>query len=98
MKVTKELNKPWCVSVFSDNSGVIRFDEENNVCFKVETHNHPVGIGAVWRREIPESGELSDPMGTGLGAKAVFKHGCFLFCSAGLSFFQLPRALCILNG
>ena len=23
MKVTKELNKPWCVSVFKDNSGVI---------------------------------------------------------------------------
>ena len=37
MKVTKELNKPWCVSVFKDNSGVIRFDEKFNVCFKVET-------------------------------------------------------------
>ena len=31
----------WCVSVFEDNAGVIRFDEKYNVCFKVETHNHP---------------------------------------------------------
>lgn len=41
MKVTAELKKPWCVSVFKDNSGIIRFDEKNNICFKVETHNHP---------------------------------------------------------
>jgi phosphoribosylformylglycinamidine synthase len=35
MKVTRELNKPWCVSVFKDNSGVIKFDPKNNICFKV---------------------------------------------------------------
>jgi len=44
MKVTTELNKPWCVSVFKDNSGVIRFDELHNICFKVETHNHPSAL------------------------------------------------------
>src|SRR5262249_43092899 len=31
----------WCVSVFEDNAGVVRFDEHYHVCFKVETHNHP---------------------------------------------------------
>src|SRR5207237_2764605 len=30
----------WCVSVFEDNAGVVRFDEKYHVCFKVETHNH----------------------------------------------------------
>jgi len=38
MRVTKELNKPWCVSVFKDNAGIIRFDDKFNICFKVETH------------------------------------------------------------
>ncbi|MDP6501954.1 MAG: phosphoribosylformylglycinamidine synthase, partial [Dehalococcoidales bacterium] len=40
MKVTKELNKPWCLSVFMDNAGVIDFDGRWALCFKVETHNH----------------------------------------------------------
>jgi phosphoribosylformylglycinamidine (FGAM) synthase PurS component len=40
-KATKQLNKDWCISVFADNAGVVEFDEESAVCFKVETHNHP---------------------------------------------------------
>ena len=43
---TREIRKAagaddWCVSVFSDNAGVVRFDDQYNVVFKVETHNHP---------------------------------------------------------
>ncbi|RMF86831.1 MAG: phosphoribosylformylglycinamidine synthase, partial [Planctomycetota bacterium] len=34
-------DEDWCVSVFRDNAGVVRFDDEYNVVFKVETHNHP---------------------------------------------------------
>ncbi|HEX6983738.1 MAG TPA: phosphoribosylformylglycinamidine synthase subunit PurS, partial [Planctomycetaceae bacterium] len=34
----------WCVSVFEDNAGVVRFDDNYHVCFKVETHNHPSAI------------------------------------------------------
>ena len=34
----------WCVSVFKDNAGIVRFDDEFNVCFKVETHNHPSAL------------------------------------------------------
>ncbi|HEX9972345.1 MAG TPA: phosphoribosylformylglycinamidine synthase subunit PurS, partial [bacterium] len=59
MKVTRELDKRWCLSVFKDNAGVIEFDENHDVCFKVETHNHPsalepygganTGIGGVIR-------------------------------------------------
>lgn len=33
MRVTQEINKPWCVSVFDDNAGVIEFDEKYNVAF-----------------------------------------------------------------
>ncbi|HAU37866.1 MAG TPA: hypothetical protein DCX07_09145, partial [Phycisphaerales bacterium] len=38
-RATQELDKPWCISVFQDNAGVIEFDESHAVCFKVETHN-----------------------------------------------------------
>ena len=44
MRVTEELGKPWCISVFRDNAGVIDFDGHYAVCFKVETHNHPSAV------------------------------------------------------
>src|SRR5215472_17415234 len=28
----------WCVSVFEDNAGLVKFDDRYHVCFKVETH------------------------------------------------------------
>jgi phosphoribosylformylglycinamidine (FGAM) synthase PurS component len=34
----------WCVSVFKDNAGVVKFDTTQCVCFKVETHNHPSAL------------------------------------------------------
>jgi phosphoribosylformylglycinamidine synthase len=36
--------KPWCVSVFHDNAGIVAFDQGFDVCIKVETHNHPSAI------------------------------------------------------
>ena len=44
IKATNELNKPWCLSVFEDNAGVIEFDDQWALCFKVETHNHPSAV------------------------------------------------------
>ncbi|MHC4678518.1 MAG: phosphoribosylformylglycinamidine synthase subunit PurS, partial [Planctomycetota bacterium] len=43
-KATTQLNKDWCISVFADNAGVVDFDEDSAVCFKVETHNHPSAL------------------------------------------------------
>ena len=37
-------DEDWCVSVFRDNAGIVKFDERQNVCIKVETHNHPSAI------------------------------------------------------
>ena len=36
-RATLELDKPWCVSVFHDNAGIVEFDQGWDVCFKVET-------------------------------------------------------------
>ena len=45
MEVRKRLGPDdWCVSVFEDNAGVVLFDEENHLVFKVETHNRPSAI------------------------------------------------------
>jgi phosphoribosylformylglycinamidine synthase II len=79
MKVTRDLDKPWCVSVFKDNAGVIRFDAKNDICFKVETHNHPSALEPYGGAETGIGGVLRDPMGTGRGAKPIINTDVFCF-------------------
>jgi phosphoribosylformylglycinamidine synthase len=90
MKVTKKLNKPWCVSVFEDNSGVISFDQDYNVCFKVETHNHPSAIEPFGGANTGIGGVIRDCLGTGLGAKPVLNTDVFCFGLPDYDFSKLP--------
>jgi phosphoribosylformylglycinamidine synthase II len=90
MKVTKELKKPWCVSVFQDNSGVIRFDDKHNVCFKVETHNHPSALEPFGGANTGIGGVIRDPLGTGLGARPVLNTDVFCFGPPDYPFAKLP--------
>jgi phosphoribosylformylglycinamidine (FGAM) synthase-like enzyme/phosphoribosylformylglycinamidine (FGAM) synthase PurS component len=69
----------WCVSVFADNAGVVRFDDRHHVCFKVETHNHPSAIEPYGGANTGLGGVIRDPLGTGLGAKPVCNTDVFCF-------------------
>jgi phosphoribosylformylglycinamidine synthase len=69
----------WCVSVFEDNAGVVRFTDKFHVCFKVETHNHPSAIEPYGGANTGLGGVIRDPMGTGLGAKPVCNTDVFCF-------------------
>jgi len=93
MKVTKELNKPWCVSVFHDNSGIIRFDEKNNICFKVETHNHPSALEPYGGAGTGIGGVIRDPLGTGLGAKPIINTDVFCFGPPEIPRKKLPKGV-----
>lgn len=93
MKATAELKKPWCVSVFKDNSGVIRFDDKYNVCFKVETHNHPSAIEPYGGANTGLGGVIRDPLGTGLGAKPILNTDVFCFGEPDFPFDRLPKGV-----
>ena len=93
MKVTDELKKPWCVSVFKDNSGVIRFDEKHNVCFKVETHNHPSALEPYGGAGTGLGGCIRDPLGTGLGAKPIINTDVFCFGPSDYPYNKLPKGV-----
>jgi phosphoribosylformylglycinamidine synthase len=67
------------VSVFKDNSGVIDFNGEMCVCFKVETHNHPSAIEPYGGASTGIGGVIRDPMGTGAGARPVANTDIFCF-------------------
>jgi phosphoribosylformylglycinamidine synthase subunit PurSL len=76
-KATQDLGLDWLVSVFEDNAGVVRFDDEYDVCFKVETHNHPSAIDPYGGANTGIGGVIRDPLGTGLGAKPICNTDVF---------------------
>ncbi len=69
----------FCVSVFSDNSGGIIFDENYLVTHKVETHNSPSALDPFGGAITGIVGVNRDTMGFGLGAKPVANVYGFCF-------------------
>ena len=90
MKVTAELDKPWCLSTFKDNSGVIDFDGRHALCFKVETHNHPSAIEPYGGASTGLGGVIRDPLGTGLGSKPIANTDVFCFAPPDFPQDKLP--------
>ena len=88
---TRKLAKDWCVSVFKDNAGVVRFDDDFDVCFKVETHNHPSAIEPYGGAGTGIGGVIRDILGTGLGARPVANTD--VFCFGNLDTGELPKGV-----
>jgi phosphoribosylformylglycinamidine synthase II len=80
----------FCVSVFVDNAGVVKFDDEYNVCFKAETHNHPSALEPYGGANTGVGGVIRDSMGTGLGAKPICNTDVFCFAPPHLDPSELP--------
>ncbi|MBM3267343.1 MAG: phosphoribosylformylglycinamidine synthase [Candidatus Sericytochromatia bacterium] len=78
---TEEIRKErdWLVSVFSDNAGVIRFDDDHHLVFKVETHNSPSALEPYGGALTGIVGVNRDPAGTGLGCRLLFNTDVFCF-------------------
>lgn len=89
-KATNDLDLPWCVSVFKDNAGVIEFDENYDLCFKVETHNHPSALEPYGGAGTGIGGVIRDILGTGLGAKPIANIDVFCFASPFTPRDELP--------
>jgi len=71
--------RDWCVSVFTDNSGVVRFIPGYYICYKVETHNSPSALDPYGGAITGIVGVNRDPLGTGLGARLVTNMYGFCF-------------------
>jgi phosphoribosylformylglycinamidine synthase subunit PurSL len=92
-KATRDLDLDWLVSVFADNAGVVRFDDEHDVCFKVETHNHPSAIDPYGGANTGLGGVIRDPLGTGLGAKPICNTDVFCVAPPDLPPGDLPAGV-----
>lgn len=72
-KSTKEIGEKvdWLVSVFTDNAGVIRFNDRFDLVYKAETHNSPSALDPYGGAMTGIVGVNRDPMGTGQGANLL---------------------------
>jgi len=77
----KKKDQDICVSVFTDNAGVLRFNKDYNLVFKVETHNSPSALDPYGGALTGIVGVNRDPFGTGIGAKLIFNTDVFCFAS-----------------
>lgn len=72
-RATKEIAREvdWLVSVFTDNAGVVRFNKDLDLVYKVETHNSPSALDPYGGAMTGIVGVNRDPMGTGQGANLL---------------------------
>ena len=89
-RATNELACDWLVSVFSDNAGIVQFDDHFDVCFKVETHNHPSAIDPYGGANTGLGGVIRDALGTGLGSKPICNTDVFCVAPPDLEPDRVP--------
>ncbi len=93
-KIRAELGKDdFCLSVFKDNAGVIRFDDEWNLVVKVETHNSPSALDPYGGALTGIVGVNRDPFGTGMGSRLIFNTDVFCFAPPDFKGTIPPRLL-----
>ena len=83
----------YCLSVFKDNAGVIAFDADWSVVFKVETHNSPSALDPYGGALTGIVGVNRDGWGTGMGARLIFNTDVFCFASPFMDKELPPRLL-----
>lgn len=85
-RVQEERKLPWLISVFHDNAGIVRFDDEVDVCIKVETHNSPSALDPYGGALTGILGVNRDIYGVGLGARPIANTN--VFCLAENEYFK----------
>lgn len=86
---TEQVAKPWVRSAFVDNAGIIDFDDDYEVSFKVETHNHPSALEPFGGANTGVGGVVRDILG--VSARPIATTDVLCFGPQDLSFEALPE-------
>lgn len=86
-------DKPFLRSVFVDDSGIIEFDEDHLVCFKVETHNSPSALDPYGGAITGIVGVNRDIMGSGKSARPIFNTNVLCFGDPNTKDEEIPEGL-----
>ncbi len=60
---TEQVNKPFVRSAFVDNAGIVAFDDQWDLAFKAETHNHPSALEPFGGANTGVGGVVRDILG-----------------------------------
>src|SRR5262245_48205239 len=90
-RATRELARPWCVSVFEDNAGIVAFDQGHDLAIKVETHNHPSAIDPYGGAGTGIGGVIRDVLGAGRGARPIANTDAFFVGPPDLPKERVPK-------
>lgn len=78
-RVAQEVD--WLISVFHDNAGIVRFDDDWSFALKAETHNSPSALDPYGGAMTGIVGVNRDILGAGMGCKCIFNTDVFCFAS-----------------
>jgi phosphoribosylformylglycinamidine synthase II len=85
--------KKYLLSVFEDDSGVIRFDRRHALCFKVETHNSPSALDPYGGAITGIVGVNRDILATGRMATPIFNTNVLCFADPATPEGAVPAGL-----
>ncbi len=88
---TKEINAPWVRSAFKENAGIVDFDDQFELSFKVETHNHPSAIEPFGGANTGIGGVIRDVIG--VSAKPIASTDVLCFGPQDLRLEDLPEGV-----
>lgn len=88
---TDKINAPWVISAFVDNAGIIDFDDEFEISFKVETHNHPSAIEPFGGANTGVGGVIRDVLG--VSAKPIATTDILCFGPQDMNPDELPEGV-----
>ena len=85
--------RDFCLSVFKDNAGIIKFNKKYSLAYKVETHNTPSALDPYGGALTGIVGVNRDPFGSGKGARLLFNTDIFCFAAPDYKGEIPPRLL-----
>lgn len=88
---TDKVAATWVRSAFVDNAGIIDFDDEFEISFKVETHNHPSAIEPFGGANTGTGGVIRDILG--VSAKPIAATDVLCFGPQDTAFETLPEGV-----
>lgn len=88
---TERAAKPWVRSAFVDNAGIVAFDQQFDLAFKVETHNHPSALEPFGGANTGVGGVVRDVIG--VSARPIANTDILFFGPQDLPAGQLPAGV-----
>ncbi|MFZ1396990.1 MAG: phosphoribosylformylglycinamidine synthase subunit PurS, partial [Candidatus Promineifilaceae bacterium] len=88
---TDEVAKPWVRSAFVDNAGIVAFDDQFDLAFKAETHNHPSALEPFGGANTGVGGVVRDVLG--VGARPIANTDVLCFGPPDLPQEELPAGV-----